>query len=429
MLDPEEETDIEFTAPSTESFVNEIEYEVENEVFGSQSNDSCPQIPAGGMEWLLHVWNPDLGWKSETPRAIIAMAVNGWLDKDDVTIKQMELQLDLEITKFLLRSGNFALEPTRLAMYIQALVALNRNPRNFHGFDLVERLLSNVKGSRLLHPFVVLALCNVQAVDYEHLKAITRYTQHINIEDKNNTEFKSIALKALSCANSLGKHFDFSGFIKTAYDCLMNQQKPDGTFGNIYTTALAIQALIACKTDKPWKKEDALNRLREMSLKEQSVYGVYSAELALKADIYPFVKDIHQQPPFSPPQALHGNRIHYTLRNDRRSEVELTISINVPDGSTLFDLMSSSANADANFKFSFYLDSDERPHIFEVNGVPNDAEENFYWRLCRQKRMPGKSNGSMLQTVLNAPTVEKVDPEHHIVLWYRNANCEVLNSH
>ena len=57
-----------------------------------------------------------------------------------------------------------------MALYIHALLATNKNPRNFHGNDLVNDLLYRVERTvGQVNPFLVLALCNAHAVDYRHL--------------------------------------------------------------------------------------------------------------------------------------------------------------------------------------------------------------------------------------------------------------------
>lgn len=64
-----------------------------------------------------------------------------------------------------------------LALYIHALLATNRDPRNFHGYDLVEDLLHRVDNKNKVHPFLVLALCNARAATSLHMDKIKHYAK------------------------------------------------------------------------------------------------------------------------------------------------------------------------------------------------------------------------------------------------------------
>ncbi|GBO26113.1 hypothetical protein AVEN_112363-1 [Araneus ventricosus] len=65
--------------------------------------DVCVSQPLGGVEWILSVRQPDYGWREETHRAVIALAVNDWKNSSPREVRQMELQLEVELTKALLR--------------------------------------------------------------------------------------------------------------------------------------------------------------------------------------------------------------------------------------------------------------------------------------------------------------------------------------
>lgn len=76
------------------------------------------------------------------------------------------------------RNKTHPFQDSDLALYIHALLATNKNPRNFHGIDLVADLLYRVEhatGTGKVNPFLVLALCNAEAVKYEHLFEISKF--------------------------------------------------------------------------------------------------------------------------------------------------------------------------------------------------------------------------------------------------------------
>ncbi|GFT02770.1 uncharacterized protein NPIL_329991 [Nephila pilipes] len=65
--------------------------------------DVCVPRPLGGIDWILSVCQPDHGWREETHRAVIALAINNWEHLTPREVRQIELQLEVELTKALLR--------------------------------------------------------------------------------------------------------------------------------------------------------------------------------------------------------------------------------------------------------------------------------------------------------------------------------------
>ncbi|XP_054711880.1 uncharacterized protein LOC129221417 [Uloborus diversus] len=212
-----------------------------------------------------------------------------------------------------------------------------------------------------------------------------------------------------------------------AANSLIHKQREDKSFGNLYSTALIVQALIASNFTYNWDLDGALEYIYSRSLSEQSVMGVYYCELALEAFKYPFVKDIYpgrSKEYTAQPKFEYGSRLHYTVRNNLHPHVHFTIAIHVPKDSDFFNVMKLSAIEDSNFMFSHYLDSNGHPVIYAVNGVPNNAEENYYWRLCLQQRVHEEPGGYIMHTVHHSPILESANESHHFIMWYRDTICE-----
>ncbi|GFQ72380.1 uncharacterized protein TNCT_732081 [Trichonephila clavata] len=74
--------------------------------------------------------------------------------------------------------------------------------------------------------------------------------------------------------------------------------------------------------------------------------------------------------------------------------------------------------------FSSYTNRDGKPSIFAISGVPNDAEENLYWRLCLQTEVDHTRHKSKLLTFHGSPV--QLVPRHddHVIFWYRDSDCE-----
>ncbi|GFY52734.1 uncharacterized protein CG3556 [Trichonephila inaurata madagascariensis] len=115
--------------------------------------------------WLKKQRNAAWGWGENTHRAITALYLgqgvnfNGTNLEEDLTAKQLELRMSTAI----LRNETELITPTQLAMYINALLVICHDPRNFYGFNLVADLQKQVDNSiNTTHLLPYLALCNAK---------------------------------------------------------------------------------------------------------------------------------------------------------------------------------------------------------------------------------------------------------------------------
>ncbi|GFQ69562.1 uncharacterized protein CG3556, partial [Trichonephila clavata] len=194
--------------------------------------------------WIKKQRNPAWGWGENTHRAITALYLgqgvnfNGTNLEEDLTAKQLELRMSTAI----LRNETELITPTQLAMYINALLVICHDPRNFYGFDLVADLQKQVDNSiNTTHLLPYLALCNAK----EKLSddAIDKLINVLESSSNHSflTDVQAMALMALSCAGNTSKISEFKENITHATDRLKKYQNEDGSFGNIYTTALVMQ--------------------------------------------------------------------------------------------------------------------------------------------------------------------------------------------
>ncbi|KAF8776888.1 uncharacterized protein CG3556-like [Argiope bruennichi] len=386
----------------------------------------CVSQPLGGIDWILSVRQPDYGWREETHRAVIVLAVNNWKHLTPQEIQQMELQLEVELTKALLRNHTFELHPNDLALYIHALIATKRNPRNFYGIDLVSRLSHLVSGSYYqVHPFLLLALCNANEKP-KHTLSFAQWMQQNRHFGKDNLEYMALALNAFECLKTLNYPVD-ERFMNDVRHSIAAHQLQDGSFGNVYTTALVVQALASSPNSLDWNKQRALVYLRSQSTVDLNMISTYLIELALNSDRIKFIKDLHRNLDMGPaPERRDRDHyfVQYTVRVEENPDVYFTISIKVPPASNFYYIMNESAKHDAKFNFSSYADKNGNPVIYSIAGVPNDAEENLYWRLCLQTDVNHNRHDAVLKTIYDSPISFVPKGYDHIIYWYKNRECE-----
>ncbi|GIX81132.1 uncharacterized protein CG3556, partial [Caerostris extrusa] len=166
-----------------------------------------------GLNWLKKQRNAAWGWRDNTHRAIVALYLaqganfNGTNLDEDLTAKQLELQMSTAILR------NETDQITHATCYVYKCPLALCNAKEDISEDAVEKLVK-VLESTSDHSFLV--------------------------------DVQSTALMALSC-----------------------HQNGDGSFGNIYTTALVIQALISSGNEeaKDWNLKAAIEFLKQKQKK------------------------------------------------------------------------------------------------------------------------------------------------------------------
>ncbi|KAK3091370.1 hypothetical protein FSP39_019327, partial [Pinctada imbricata] len=131
----------------------------------------------------------------------------------------------------------------KLAQYMVGLTSACQDTQSFYGFDvasIVRQQFNTFKSffqnQKFALSWVVLALCNAN---------LTEETAAMDILIANpgvytfGIDEASMTVMALSCVDNTS----YSAAQRAAEDFILNGMKPDGSFGNEYTTGLAIQAL------------------------------------------------------------------------------------------------------------------------------------------------------------------------------------------
>ncbi|GBM60437.1 hypothetical protein AVEN_83814-1 [Araneus ventricosus] len=93
-------------------------------------------------------------------------------ESDMLMMKQLEVQLSLDIA----RNGTKAMKLTDLALYINALLASCKDPKNFYGEKLVRTLRNGVNAAQrdaiFVNPSVYLTLCINNATTYDDTRKL-----------------------------------------------------------------------------------------------------------------------------------------------------------------------------------------------------------------------------------------------------------------
>ncbi|GBM63449.1 Uncharacterized protein CG3556 [Araneus ventricosus] len=351
------------------------------------------------VSWLKQKRTAAWGWRENTPRAVVALYLasaanfSGTVLEEELMAKQTELKTAVAF----LRSS---LTNSELSMFINALLVTCHSPRKFYGNNLVKQLKEQIERSEnFTHPLAYLALCNSN--ESWPLKAASDLNSILssNSEYPFVTDLQAMALTALSCEANRSRSSDdvFQNTTWTLYRNTIQHfkklQAHDGSFGNVYTTALITQALFSSGQEhiRDWN----LNATIKYLLKElnSSSIDFLMAYLALPILNGKSLMDIsyvncsanprkHGDDPLSDMSDYLGPkmRVRYSLYIGDEKDVIHTISLRVPENYTASEVMELAEVEDPKYKFEWKTTLGKM-YVYEIAKVTNDPEAGKFWLL------------------------------------------------
>ncbi|GBM63838.1 Uncharacterized protein CG3556 [Araneus ventricosus] len=318
------------------------------------------------VSWLkkerLSLW----GWRDYTPRGVVALYLasdatfNGTVLEEELMAKETEIKIAVALLRPSLTSSE-------LSMFIHALLATCHDPRDFYGNNLVKRLKEQVENSQnISHPISYLALCNAHEswplkADSDLKSILNSSLEYPFVKDLQAMSILALSCKANSTENSLTS--TTSRLYKHNSEKLKTLQMEDGSFGNLHTTALIIQALIASgqENSKDWKLNATIQYLmKELNSPYVDFLSVYLALPILNGKTLTDVYKVncsanprkHGDDPVSEVNEFLGPkmRVQYTLYIGDEKDVVHTISLRVPENYTAFQIMQLAEIEDKKYK-------------------------------------------------------------------------------
>ncbi|GIY63633.1 uncharacterized protein CDAR_480591, partial [Caerostris darwini] len=203
----------------------------------------------------------------------------------------------------------------------------------------------------------------------------------------------------LSCLCSFNTKMDFkkhfcqpSDLYKETIGQFKKLQMQDGRFGNVYTTAVITQALIASGQEhaKDWK---------------------------LNTTIKYFKVDCSANPRKHGDDPVSKVRLQYSLYIGDNKNVVHTIYLKVPDNSTAAEVMKLAEVEDPKYKCK-QENMSGKTYVYEIANIANDPENGKFWLLY-----VGESNQteSLHRTNLS-PEKLTLSNGQHLVFWYKTAS-------
>ncbi|XP_054711600.1 uncharacterized protein CG3556-like [Uloborus diversus] len=389
--------------------------------------------------WLEKNLTDGSGWESNLHRGIVALYLSGKinLSKNYSNHELMVKQLQVQTTMALLRNSTEPLSINKLSMIVNALLVVCHNPRNFYGFDLVQLLMDAIKNSEdLISPVAYLALCNAhEPLPQDGIAQLIQVLENAtDAEYLFVSEIKAIAVMTLSCVLNNGQKAALNESDLEIYDDAVEQlkqlqrQRQDGSFGNVYTTALIIQALFSRgeESASDWNLKDAVKYLMK-NLDSQDFLSTYMILPVLNRKSLADIASINctGYPGYKKGNAVSDVafnrgpkvRVQYSLYLGKNRDIIHTIYLTVPVNSSAYEIMEIAAVADSKYKFHWKSMSG-KIYVFEINGYVNDPEAGFFWLTY----LTGPRFNNTFINYKASPDEIKIQENDHLIMWYKSAH-------
>jgi len=430
------------------------------------------------IDWLTLQRGKDWGWGTgtDTAQAIVAMEMTktgGRLERE-LSAKQLEIELLARlwqhhdpdsVTLQQQDDEDEALTVANIATYSMALASACHDPRQFHGHDLIGSLLQHETISDLDFSYSSLVAC--ESGTHVRKRHIRRLMEIANT--KHTVDSLSVAILALQCVEHDHRNRNVKPLLKKPLATLIALQQPDGGFGSLHTTALAIRALQEGKAII-WNRTNAVDWLlnhqgpdgaffdvattAEVIIALARVSGVAEGiadhcEVRPGADKdnvgtaviipHPSAVDTQQRPALAQQNASEPAAVDAEQRAPQTSPADggtnVTVSYSLWIGSNITEKRSINITADCNVTFyeimqrasdldsAFIFSATEWPnghYVHTLSGLKEEPMSYHFWLLYKLKSCPDPQNPPSNQLV--APTgVDDliVQNGEHYLFWYK----------
>eukprot|EP00099_Drosophila_melanogaster_P004762 NP_001245529.1 uncharacterized protein Dmel_CG3556, isoform B [Drosophila melanogaster] len=422
------------------------------------------------LDWLKEKRASDYGWGNDTHVVILAKELSGGRDPNDSVdghvqvIQELEdtlsvKEMEIEILAMLDRHHTLPkpLDLDKLARYVLALGSLCKDPKHFHGHDLVATLQHHEPAQDIEFALTTLSACSSAA--HVRKRQIRRLLDIASGVTDQSVDAIAMVILALRCIVTDHRHRHLQHFVRRPARGLATLQDQRGSFGSLRSTALAMQALQDLEYDPAghWNRTAASRYI----LSRQRADGGWSEEplqdgqepdigVGLTADIIlalgwkglgavralqcdHVIRESSDptengEPKLAVPFGLSSSaeesdakNISYTYTLWVGSNVTESFSLSLvsPKNTSFFKAMTQAAEMDPRFIF----EAREWPnghYVHTLYGKKEEPRGYHYWLLYRLPELPDPNNtpGNQLIAPVGVDELMVEDGEHYLY-WYK----------
>ncbi|XP_011192404.2 uncharacterized protein CG3556 isoform X1 [Zeugodacus cucurbitae] len=443
----------------------------EHDIIGSPGPDKREQDAIlKALDWLKEKRAADYGWGNDTHVVILAKELSGARDptdadghlqiiqelEDTLSVKEMEIEILAMLDRHHTLPKPLNLE--KLARYVLALGSLCKDPKHFHGHDLVATLQHHEPAQDNEFALATLSACSAAA--HVRKRQIRRLLDIASGVTDQGVDTIAMVILALRCIVTDHRHRHLQHFVRRPARGLASLQDPRGSFGSLRSTALAMQALQDLEHDPAgsWNRTAAskwiLSRQREdggwteeplhdgqdpgigVGLTADIILALgwkgLGAVRALQCDHV--IRENSDQasengePKLAVPYGLTSSAEEsdsrnvsytYTLWVGSNVTESYSLSLVSPKNTSFFKAMTQAADLDQRFAF----EAREWPNGHYVHTLAGKKEEPRgynYWLLYRLPELPDPNNapGNQLIAPVGVDELMVEDGEHYLY-WYK----------
>ncbi|XP_054725003.1 cobalamin binding intrinsic factor-like [Uloborus diversus] len=399
-------------------------------------------IDARDMSW---------GWGRSTPKMVTAMSLANesyfdFLNQNGLmTKKQLEVQLALD----LMRHSEKPMKMLELAHYVHALIATCHNPRDFHGVNVLKMLKKAMADRQarglFVSPIAYVALCNANEFSDSYIRKMKNMAYRRS-EEQRWLDVQAYALLAISCRTQGDTtNIDEWKLLKTDVAKNISEwQQSDGSFGTLYSTALALQALIAAEEAGT---ESSKGRAMTYLLLKQDRQGSFGNDLdnyyVLPALNMKSLASLRNKNCKVDPYGTQGTEaerqptkknklinVHYSLWiGGEKNEIH-TITLAMPRRSNFLQVMEAAEKINPRYKHEI-LKTPRGNVVHSIAGRVADMGKNTYWTLYKKVPLPFRPQlANVTATIARLKLlgakrwnrdISKLQPKdnEHLAFWYK----------
>ncbi|KAH8387698.1 hypothetical protein KR093_008939 [Drosophila rubida] len=443
----------------------------EQDSFGSATpNKGEQEAILRALDWLKEKRASDYGWANDTHVVILAKELSGGRDPNDSADAHMQViqdledtlsvkEMEIEILAMLDRHHTLPkpLNLDKLARYVLALGSLCKDPKHFHGHDLVATLQHHEPAQDIEFALTTLSACSSAA--HVRKRQIRRLLDIASGVTDQSVDAIAMVILALRCIVTDHRHRHLQHFVRRPARGLASLQDQRGSFGSLRSTALAMQALQDLEYDPAghWNRTAASRYI----LSRQRADGGWSEEplqdgqepdigVGLTADIIlalgwkglgavralqcdHVIRESSDptengEPKLALPFGLSSSaeesdakNISYTYTLWVGSNVTEAFSLSLvsPKNTSFFKAMTQAAEMDPRFIF----EAREWPnghYVHTLYGKKEEPRGYHYWLLYRLPELPDPNNtpGNQLIAPVGVDELMVEDGEHYLY-WYK----------
>ncbi|XP_055902811.1 uncharacterized protein CG3556 isoform X2 [Eupeodes corollae] len=422
------------------------------------------------LDWLKEKRASDYGWGNDTHMVILAKELSGARDPTDsdghlqviedlentLSVKEMEIEILAMLDRHHTLPKPMNLD--KLARYVLALGSLCKDPKRFHGHDLVVTLQHHEPAQDIEFALTTLSACSSAA--HVRKRQIRRLLDIASGVTDQSVDTIAMVILALRCIVTDHRHRHLQHFVRRPARGLASLQDLRGGFGSLRSTALAMQALQDLERDPAgsWNRTAASRWI----LSRQRSDGGWTEEplqdgqdpsigVGLTADIIlalgwkglGAVRALqcdhvirensdslseNGEPKLALPFGLTSSAEEsdtknvsytYTLWVGSNVTEAFSLSLVSAKNTSFFKAMTQAAEIDTRFNF----EAREWPnghYIHTLAGKKEEPRGYNYWLLYRLPELPDPNNppGNQLIAPVGVDELMVEDGEHYLY-WYK----------